>query len=365
MGVKYLFTFMLLILTVGRALAAIGFRDAVFPEFAISGRATAMGSAYICKVDDPASVFYNPAGLGTVRKTHFHFSNFHLETNRDWMKLATTGKLWDAMDGFFDGLELEGLRKLLLNDRGRVPHLRIQAMPNFTTRYMSIGYLYSRQTRATIGGAGNSKFEYAKREDHGPYAALNLSLFGGIFKFGGSAIILQRKENIGEADANVSFEDTPDRKGTAVIVTGGSRLTLPVTFLPTFSLVVRNMTATTFSGRAAGPPEKIPQTMDLGFSITPQIGKIIRVHFETNYKDIGNRYSDVSTVRKILFGMEIDFARAFFIRGGYGDGFGTAGLGIKAQGFEFDLSTYAIDTTTVNYRGKEDRRFSMTLSWGF
>ena len=70
-------------------------------------------------------------------------------------------------------------------------------------------------------------------------------------------------------------------------------------------------------------------------------------------------------MRKILFGMEIDFARAFFIRGGYGDGFGTAGLGIKAQGFEFDLSTYAIDTTTVNYRGKEDRRFSMTLSWGF
>ena len=63
--------------------------------------------------------------------------------------------------------------------------------------------------------------------------------------------------------------------------------------------------------------------------------------------------------------MELDFARAFFMRLGYGDGFGSAGLGIKTQHLEFDLTTYAVDTTSSEFRGKEDRRFSMSLSYGF
>ena len=47
--------------------AALDFEDHSFPELVTSARALAMGNAYICKVDDSWSAFYNPAGLGTVR----------------------------------------------------------------------------------------------------------------------------------------------------------------------------------------------------------------------------------------------------------------------------------------------------------
>ena len=84
-----------------------------------------------------------------------------------------------------------------------------------------------------------------------------------------------------------------------------------------------------------------------------------------NYKDLGQEYIDVGASRKVVFGAELDFSRVFFFRIGYGDGFGSAGLGIKSRKLEFDLTTYAVDTTTSTFRGHEDRRFAMGISTGF
>ena len=72
----------------GKAYGLINFRDGVFSELATSGRALALGNAYIAKVDDATSAFYNPAGLGSVRYSHFHFSNLHKpnEKCKKWMK---------------------------------------------------------------------------------------------------------------------------------------------------------------------------------------------------------------------------------------------------------------------------------------
>jgi len=364
----FYFPFILFLLIISlNVFAIIEFQDAVYPELGISGRATAMGNAYQCKVDDASSVFYNPAGLGTARKTHLHLSNLHLEVNKDWMRIATGGKLVDAAGDFFDGFSSDGMRKLLLKNKGKISHLRLQAMPNYTTRYFSVGYLFSQQMRSTIGTEENALYEYSFRRDHGPYAALNLSLFGGIFKIGASGILLSRNEYLTEVDPDVTFEADSEsyNKGLGIIATAGSRLTLPIEFLPTFSAVIHNVGEQKFSGRAAGPPDTIKRTIDLGFSITPQIGKTIRIHLEGNYKDFTQEYSGVSITRRLVAGMELDFARAFFMRLGYGDGFGSAGLGIKTQHLEFDLTTYAVDTTSSEFRGKEDRRFSMSLSYGF
>jgi hypothetical protein len=64
-------------------------------------------------------------------------------------------------------------------------------------------------------------------------------------------------------------------------------------------------------------------------------------------------------------GAEIDVMRTFFFRVGYGDGFGSGGIGMKTKRLEFDLTTYAVDTEQAGFRGNEDRRFAMTISSGF
>ncbi len=346
---------------------AIDFEDAVFPELATSARALSMGNAYVAKADDASAVYYNPAGLGSVRKTHFHLSNFHMEFNKGWISNSTRGNVLDVFPEVMSAFSLEGQRENLLKNKGSISHQRFNFLPNFTTRYFSLGYLVSKRTRATIGQEAGANFEYADRRDHGPYAALNISLFGGVFKIGGSATYLNRKEIVGESAANVEYEEDPTevKKGAAVIVVAGAKLTLPIAFLPTFAAKMNNAFDQRFSeGSTNGAPTEVLNSLDFGFSLTPQIGNVVRVHLEANYKDVSSEYDGVATNRKITLGLELDIARRFFMRAGYGDGWGSAGIGIKSQRLEFDLTTYAVDTTSNEFRGKEDRRFALSFSYG-
>lgn len=347
---------------------AIDFEDAIFPELATSGRALAMGNAYVAKVDDSSSVYYNPAGLGTVRYPHLHLSNIHLEVNKGWLKTGAGGPITDAAGNIFKGFSIDGTRQLLKDNPGNISHSRFSFLPNFTARYISFGYLLSIRQRAALSSEAGAQYEYAWRRDHGPYVALNLSLFGGIFKVGASVTWLMRKEIISESDPNTTIDlsEGDYKKGSAPIINAGTKITLPVAWLPTFAATMHNATEQDFgSASGAGKPDAIRNTMDLGFSVTPQIGKVIRWHFEVNYKDFTGEYSNVSSSRKITLGSELDIARTFFFRLGYGDGFGSAGLGIKTRKLEFDLTTYAVNNGMEGYKGNEDRRFAMTISTGF
>ncbi len=348
---------------------SIDFEDAIFPELATSGRALAMGNAFISKADDASAAFYNPAGLGSVRFAHLHLSNFNLEVNKGLIDAGTGGAISKAASNVTKMFSLDGTRSVLKDQLGKIAHSRFHMLPNFTSRYFSAGYLLARRSRATVVSlTSNTGFEYADRLDHGPYAALNFSLFGGIFKAGASVIFLNRKELIGSASptATLSLSDSSYQKGNAFIVTAGGRFTIPIVFLPTFSATLHNALNQGFgNGSGAGVPSNIKPSLDVGFSITPQISNASRIHFEMNYKDLTGKFSGISSTRRFLMGMELDLARLFFIRAGYGDGFGSFGLGVKTPKVEFDITTYAVDTTSASFRGEEDRRFALSLSSGF
>lgn len=349
-------------------LYAIGFEDGVFPELITSSRGLAMGNAYISKVDDAHSTFYNPAGLGSVRTSTFHLANFHVETNSDFNDVIGSGNGADQIaKKAAKTYNIDGLRELLVNNKGKILHARAHTHPNLTFKYFSLGYMAAKRTRATIEDTTGAQFEYADRLDHGPTTAVNVSLWGGVLKFGGSAVYLQRSELIGTANPNTTIQinDSQYKKGSMFYLTGGTKLTAPIAFLPTFSAVLRNAASSKFN-KTGGPsePDKIQQTVDIGFSLTPQLGNKSRIHLEYNLKDSANKYDNPAN-RRSTFGIEIDFSRTFFIRGGYGDGFGSGGIGLKTSMLEIDITTYAVDTSTATYKGKEDRRFVFGFSAGF
>jgi len=82
-------------------------------------------------------------------------------------------------------------------------------------------------------------------------------------------------------------------------------------------------------------------------------------------KDAMGKYSAISSTRKLLLRMEVDYRRMIFFRMGYSDGYGSAGLGLKTRKLEFSLTTYAVDLTDSQFRGSEDRRFVLSMSSGF
>lgn len=346
--------------------ALIDFEDAIFPELVPSARALAMGNAFICKVDDSSAAFYNPAGLGTVRNTHFHLNNISIETNKDYIKLGGNDAV-DVLSDMSGKLSLNGTRKLLLDKRSAIAHSRFSFAPNFTSRYFSMGYLFAQRSRSTIAPGDAGTFEYAYRQDHGPYAALNLSLFGGIIKFGWTTAIINRKEINDESDKDLGIVlgDNEFKKGTAVYHIAGGRVTLPWIWLPTFAATLHNALNSDFSQRAAGQPTTPKRNLVLGASITPQIASTVRFHMEFNWRDFLIQYKGINFTRRYSIGGELDFSRKAFIRIGYGDGYGSGGIGFKSQSMEMDLSTYAVDTSTNYFRGHEDRRFVISWSAGF
>lgn len=357
--------------------AVLQFDDYAIPELITSGRALGMDNAYLSKVDDGWSAFYNPAGLGTVRGLQFHLTNLHAEVNDGYNDLiAGEGNVALAGEKMSDTQTASGIRDLLADNTGTMSHTKYSAFPNITYRGFTLGYMYAKQARARLEEA-SSDLELAQRLDQGPVAALNISLFGGVIKFGGSGVILDRTEmqKDFEDGEELDIEEEDDfKKGQMTYTTTGFRLTIPWGWLPTFSAVSRNATNAEWgSPDLGGEPNEIPNTVDYSFSLTPQLGKVIRMHMEVVQRDVGNKYDLISPAKKLQAGLEFDFKRMMFVRFGYGQGWGTAGIGVRSRNFIFDLATYALERVTLDDDGEpenkvktnQDRRYLFHIAMGF
>jgi hypothetical protein len=285
------------------------------------------------------------------------------------MDVVGDGPAYEIPGNYIDSFDADKMRESLADNQGELAHSRINLFPNITVRGMTLGYMFSQRNRAIINDDTANMFEINERRDQGPVFALNLPLFGGVFKVGASAVYLIRREleeDYGPTDT-INIQDSDYKKGNSLQVTVGGRLTLPVALIPTFSAVVRNTGNAKFAGADETGPDKMERirpTTDVGFSITPQIGKMSRLHLEVNLKDVNDSYN-TDFKRRTAFGTEIDFNRRLFIRGGYGDGWGSGGIGVRGRTFALDLTTYAVDRSLEGFREEEDRRWVFSFSSGF
>lgn len=349
--------------------ALLGFEDAAFPELVTSARALALGNSYLSKVDDAWAASYNPAGLGSVRGFSMHLANLHTEFNSGFTKVTSPGgSFLNNTSNYSSALTADGIRNLMAENPGQTSHVRVQFFPNITYRWITLGYLYSKQNRARLASA-TSDLELAERTDSGPLMALSFSLFGGVIKVGASAVYLTREQfqkDFAASDQTNIDKQTEFKRGSMVHVTAGTRITFPIFLLPTLSAVVRNSTDQPFiSPELGGLPDTIPQTVDASFSITPYNSRTSRTHIEIGVKDFGNKYQDVPAGRKIVGGFEIDWSRKMFLRLGFGDGWGSGGIGVRNNSFIFDMSTYAIEQSADGYREQEDRRYVLSIARGW
>lgn len=352
----------------------INYNPVAFPQLATSGRALAMGNAYISKVDDSASPFYNAAGLGTVRPTNFHLTDIHFESSQDYLTMPK-GSAEDFWKGAFGNVTIEGTRVNLLENIGDIAYSRFNILPNFTMRYFSFGYLLSQQSRMTILSE-NSPYEWEFRFDQGPYIGLNFSFFGGVIKVGAMGIWLFRNElyGCGPKEETVYIENDDYAKGNGFFADLGLRITLPTDWIPAFSLSFHNAFGGSFNvtqepkltvyNHSPRPLQNYPNTMDFGVSITPRIGKVSRLHMEVDLNDVLNKFDDVDNMRRLLVGLEYDWERKYFIRLGYVDGYISGGFGFKSRHFNFALSTFGAELDPTDFRVKQERRYLIAFDFG-
>jgi hypothetical protein len=338
--------------------------DTLIPELGVSGRSMALGNAFTARTDDAISAFYNPAGLGTVRKFQLRLSELYFDNDADYLSMVNSGNF---AQGLFGALSVDGTRQLLLENPGDLAYSRFNFMPNLVTRYFSVGFLYSQQSYMTIAPLnGTSTFEYIYRQDQAPYLAFNVSFLGGVIKLGLTGFYLYRKELNGQSPANqiVTIEESDFNKGQGYFGIAGFKLTFPTDWLPTLSATYQNIVDTQFDNFGAAPVTSIPTNLTAGFSISPQIGQLRRLHFEANYVDALNTNKNVSDIDRVELGLEYDYDRSGFIRIGWLDGYISGGIGYTGPHLTINLSTYGVQATPAPGEVVQDRRYVLSMSYG-
>lgn len=323
-----------------------------------SVRALGMGNAYTAVVKDKDSLFYNPAGLAKVQG--FNFTLLGLKVGADGSDIVQTVQEGQKSDKYADTLRklygkniwvgFGGLSAITIPgfgvaayDHGEVAaNLTNPAFPNLNFRYIN-----------DYGFSGGIAIDVLPTVHIGVVGS-RITRSGGSFPIGVSTL------------ATLSDEDLKSQinnSGTGYAGTLGLIMGIPTPANPRVSFVYKNAGVTSFTrdaGTRAPPP--IDSELIAGFAFNVPL-PLIDITTSVDYKYINQ--TDEQIGKKIHFGMEIALP-IFAVRGGFNQGYYTAGAGIDLPFVKVDAATYGVELG--EYPGqKEDRRYilSATIEFNF
>jgi hypothetical protein len=235
-------------------------------------------------------------------------------------------------------------------------------LPAFYSKYFAFGVLAQSQLGAIQNSDGSVR--YRSLYQLIPTAGTGVSLANGILRLGYSL----QWVNQASGDITVPSGTVPPgynqglAQGSAFSNTVGATLTMPWPFLPAASVVARNIGGEHFSSTSlyhftpnpTGPPPNQLMSLDSSFSIAPKLGPGTTLNLVAEYRDMTDT-SGIETLGRLAFGAEIAIRNSFFLRGGFGSGYPSAGIGIRQSHGEFDLTWYSEELGTSYHSDRDDR----------
>ncbi len=320
-----------------------------------SGRGAALGDAYIGLADTVAdSLFYNPAGLGKVHDLTIEPLNVQAQSNPQ----ISTGFGSDFYK--FQDLSKYESNLIQYQDRGR-PGAGFAVLPAFGFRGFGAGLLYQARLMAESDGTNT---RYRSNYQLIPSAGYGLRLASGILTVG---YVIQWV-NQASGDVTVPAGTRPMgwsrglAEGKGFSHNLGMRLTLPYQYQPTFSLVARNIGGLTLTGKpimslsespsGSIPPEKT--SVDASAGVLVKISGGLQLATHVAIRDALNS-SETDALRHISAGMEFMAYDRFFLRGGYGSGYPSAGLGLRTSRAEVNFAWFSENIGTGSQASRDIR----------
>jgi hypothetical protein len=321
-----------------------------------SGRAAALGDAFLPLADDGASaLFYNPAALGALKGFRFEPLNMQLQMNDSY--LTSMGR------SSYQVTSLGSYKSTLQSHADSRHGVSGMLLPNFYFRGFAAGVLVEDRLLSKYI-AGTNQIEYRTRFHLIPAVGFGVPLARGIVRLGYSAQYVQKSAGTRTVSyASASSYTDGIKEGTAISHNFGFALTLPFRFLPALNLVARNIGGARYRStkllsvakNSAGVPDTEPMTVDASLSVQPKIGNGTSFNIVLQGKDLTNR-SHIGPLGRIALGLEFMAREVFFIRGGYGNGYPAAGIGLKTKKGELSLSWYN-EEIGDGFHAERDSRF--------
>lgn len=354
-------------LGLGIFLSSVGYTQEI-REFYNGVRALGMGGASIAVTGDETSLLLNPANLGKLRRPYGTILDPELEGND---KLTTD--TWFNNGNVRTPFSLENMKTFTDRDRGKYYHASAQLFPSYVAKNLGIGIFGRYSMDAQMNDAGT---EMATKyyDDLAIVMGVNFSLFDGRVKLGANGKMISRIE----IDKNIDPTGSLAIKDHAVEGAGLSTdvaltLAAPWMYLPTLSVVVRNLGGTEFSqmkgfrtASTATNPTALTQDYDVAFALFPQHSSSSRSAFTFEHKKV-TEASTKPAAEKLRYyhvGYEYNYGDILFLRAGMNQNYWTAGLELASEFTQIQFATYGEEVGTAPDK-KEDRRYVFKFAFRF
>lgn len=333
--------------------AFAGVRNVIPGSRFLSARAAGMGDAFLTVGEDGASsLFVNPAAMASGRKMSAELLNLSLEANQD----------------FVGGVDINSIKATSLPSYaptlpvGEYPSIGYSILPNFSVGGFGFGMLLqSRISASAAGGTVNYRSSYR----FVPAFGMGARFAGGMFRLGYSLQFVNQAE--GEvtgvpASASPLGYNQQLAQGSAMSHNIGLTLAIPIQYLPTVSLVARNVLGVKYSDfcmipfarNSPGVPSTEPMSVDAALSVQQRFRGGGFVNWAVQLKDATNQ-SGFSLLDRSAFGVEGNFFGRFALRAGYTLGDLQAGFGLKTSRADVNISWHTEELGTPNSSARDRR----------
>ncbi|NBX93643.1 MAG: hypothetical protein EB120_09385 [Proteobacteria bacterium] len=336
--------------------------DEIFDTYN-SPQCLAQGNACTASTSGFASHFYNPAALTKFTKKHWEANLVVLDGQ---LSAGATANMFSSQSlGTYRFLNLAGQNPGIYN------YFNFSTLPSITFRNFSFAILGSYQFAALSDG---TLIDLDTRQDIVPTVGFSRSFAGNLLKLGVSGKAILRNQMKG-AFSQAVLDSTDDKnfpllfkEGVGLGVNSGLLLTLPHRFLPTLGISWLDMFGTRFSPshylnpQSSGTPESIPQSFHAGFSLSPAISRTWKSTLSVDYRHI--ELSALSWRKHLHVGLELQSEKSLLFWLGLNQLYLTAGMGLRVQGGNLEMGTYAKEIGTGD-KTEYDRRFFFRYTISF
>ncbi len=280
------------------------------------------------------NLFNNPAGL--ARNEMFKAEYLNLDAD---VGSAMFGALGTGMT------TLGGLNSQLNANQNRTYAECISELTALSWGGLAVGVLYEDRVRAYSDG---TNLHYQVLNELIPAVGYGISLARGVVRLGYSLEYVNEASGVSQTPEsnNASFLSGINQ-GHGFSNNASVNFILPYQYLPTFSVIARDIGGLHFSGGnltspvtgASGLPSDEAMSVDASLSFTVRLSGEVKSYWFFEYDDV------TDTVRlpffeKAKFGVDLNLSHAFSVRIGTSGGQFDGGIGFKSESSEINLSMY-------------------------
>jgi hypothetical protein len=323
-------------------------------------QALCMGNAFTADANGYVANYYNPAGLTKSSKRDLEVNFIGIDTN---FNFGALGKVLSAQSlGFYQNAAA------LQSSPGTYSFFQMSGIPSISRKGFSFSLLSNYRFAGQSDGTTldtNSLF------DLGTTVGYAMTVYRDLLTVGVTGKALVRNQFKGSfAHSSVSSEAAVRSLSSEGVGVGGDvglSFVLPDRYLPTWSLVWKDVLNTRFSSThflnssASGTPDSITQSVNFGFSIHPYLGKRYQATFAVEMQHLLE--NDLGFRKRLHIGVQLASEKSSYIWAGLNQLYWTFGFGLRLKGGNLEIGTYAEDIGTVD-TPVQDRRILMRYTIG-